>query len=133
MVFALAGDSTTTSAFAISSLNFHAVFLSTLARTVNPDESPAANPRNRSFQLELEQTRQQSRRTQARSLGQRVEIARFSGRQTRKNRVGARRGRVGAAPPGRRTDLELLKDIVRGLHDLCTVPQQRVRAAVAAA
>jgi len=36
MVFAFAGDSTTTSAFAIN-------LVSTLARTVNPDESATAD------------------------------------------------------------------------------------------
>src|SRR5580765_1958128 len=68
MVFAFAGDSTTTSAFAIVASFF------TLARSVNSDETPAADPRDRPAQFQLEQPRQKFRRRQPRTLGDRVEI-----------------------------------------------------------
>src|SRR5438034_5264887 len=125
MVFALAGDSTTTSAFAIT-------LVSTLARTVNSHESAAADAGHGTLQFQLEQPRQQTRRAEPRSLGNRVEIARFPWRQTRKNGVRGRRVRTGLTCSRLHGDLELFQNIVRGLDNLCTVTQQRVRAAIAA-
>src|SRR6185436_13900806 len=81
MVFAFAGDSTTTSDFAISPLlQPFAIspFDLTLARSVNPDESSAADSRHGAVEFQLEQTRQQPRRTQPGSLGNLVEIAGFA-------------------------------------------------------
>src|SRR5437588_3310241 len=86
MVFAFAGDSTTTSAFPIRSI-------STLARSVNPHESSAAHSRDFAAHFELEQTRQQFRRRQPRTLCDRVEIARFTRGQRREHGV-ERRGRT---------------------------------------
>src|SRR5438034_6555863 len=125
MVFALAGDSTTTSAFAIN-------LVSTLARTVNPHESTAANARNGTLQFQLEQPRQQTRCAEPGTLGNRVEIAWLPWRQTGKNRVRRRGARLSVPWSRWYRDLELFQNIVRGLDNLCTVAQKRVGAAVAA-
>src|SRR5215468_9652109 len=71
MVFAFAGDSTTTSAFAIDSL-LVARRLFTLTRTVKSHELSAADARHGARQFQLEQTRQQPRRTQSGALRNRV-------------------------------------------------------------
>ena len=83
MVFAFAGDSTTTSAFAISCLF-------TLARSVKSHEPAAAGPPHQPLQFQLEQPRQQPRRTSG-------PIA----RQIRPDRT-VRPARQAAPAPGRR-------------------------------
>src|SRR3954466_13735277 len=111
MVLAFAGDSTTTSAFAISllvtrtrnrcsllvcfALLVASNFFFTLTRSVNPNELSAANACDRTGEFQLEQPRQQTRRTQARPVGDRVQIARFTRRQARQHRIGG----GGRAPP----------------------------------
>src|SRR4029077_39714 len=75
IVFAFAGDSTTTSAFAIDSqfliLNSefpipnYAIPSSPYHALSNPDESSAAGPSDETLQFELEQARQQPRRREA--------------------------------------------------------------------
>src|SRR5919198_770219 len=106
IVFAFAGDSTTTSAFAI------ATFLFTLARTVNPDESRAADARYCTLQLELEQPRQQARRCEPAARGDVVQIARLPRRQALQDRVmrGAIRPRPDAG--SRAPHPELFEDVV---------------------
>ncbi len=133
MVFAFAGDSTTTSAFAIDLSESPYFHPSTICQ-IRTNRPPPAR-RTRPLQFELEQPRQQPRRLQPRSLGNRVEIARVRpaagtpapGRRARCTRW--RRRCPDGTPPARS---QLFQDIVRGLHNLCTVPQERVAAAVAA-
>src|SRR5262249_35737072 len=84
MVFAFAGDSTTTSAFAMAPS-------SNLTRSVKPNESTPAHPRDQPLHFELEEPRQQPRRPQTRSLANQVEIAGLADRQRREHGVVARR------------------------------------------
>ena len=54
----------------------------------------------------------------------------FARRQAREHRIAiglAASRRASTPQPAGRRQSELLQDIVRGLHNLCTVPQQRVR------
>src|SRR5712692_6629331 len=137
MVFAFAGDSTTTSALAIDLLipNPYALHL-TVARSSNPHESAAARPRHETSHFEIEEPRQQARCREPGPLRDRVEIARLAGRQRVEHRIGRGRESFSGTVTGKKTPdplTELLQDIVRGLHNLCTVAQQRMRAPVAAA
>src|SRR5688572_8603393 len=121
MVLAFAGDSTTTSAFAIS--------ISTLARSVNPDVSATACALDEALQLQLEKPRQKALRREAGLFRNCVQIAGFTGGNACEHHV--IRGRIGsslhtAAGPGPPHSFYLFQDIVRGLDDLCTVTQQRV-------
>src|SRR6266536_3119028 len=113
MVRAFAGDSTITSVFAIR--------YSTLARSVNEDEPAASRARDAALQFQLEQPGQQLRRANTRTLSDFVQTARFSRRQTGQDRI---RKRPCPSSSGRAAfvaESDLLQDIVRGLHNLCTV------------
>src|SRR5436305_15334424 len=79
IVRAFAGDSTITSVLAILSV--------TLARLFDAHEAAAAHARHRTGHFELEQPHEQRRRAEARRDSDRVEIARFTGREAIENRV----------------------------------------------
>src|SRR5206468_3624943 len=125
MVLAFAGDSTTTSAFAMGPIRDwwlvagHLLF--TLTCSVKPDEPSAAGAPDHPLHFQLEKPRQHARWRKAGPLGDDVELALLAGRKRRQHRVGARRLTV-AERRGHRWQTKLFQDIVRGLHNLCTIP-----------